>query len=47
MQVEDEKIKVDKQAADVNAQFEIAMKELNEVLPILKSAEEALNTLNN
>ena len=44
--VEDEKKIVDKKAAEVTAEYDIAMAELGAVLPILRSAEEALDTLN-
>ncbi len=46
MVVEEEKRIVDKKAAEVTVQYNIAMKELNAVLPILQEAETALNTLN-
>mmetsp|Transcript_3509 Transcript_3509/g.2546 ORF Transcript_3509/g.2546 Transcript_3509/m.2546 type:complete len:93 (-) Transcript_3509:189-467(-) len=46
MVVEEEKRVVDEKAEIVNAQYSIAMKELNDVLPILKEAEAALDTLN-
>jgi hypothetical protein len=46
MVVEEEKKIVDKKAAEVTVQYNIAMKELNAVLPILQEAETALNTLN-
>lgn len=46
MVVEEEKKIVDKKAAEVSYQYNVAMKELNDVLPILQEAENALNTLN-
>jgi len=44
--VENEKKVVDKKAAEVTAQYDIAMAELSAVLPILQEAEAALDTLN-
>ena len=46
MVVEEEKRIVDKKAAEVTAQYDIAMTELSAVLPILQEAEAALDTLN-
>lgn len=46
MVVEEEKKIVDKKAAEVTAQYDLAMAELSAVLPILQEAESALDTLN-
>jgi hypothetical protein len=46
MVVEEEKKVVDKKAAEVTTQYQLAMKELNDVMPILEDAEAALDTLN-
>lgn len=46
MVVEEEKKIVDKKAAEVTAQFDVAMAELEAVMPILLEAEAALDTLN-
>ena len=46
MVVEEEKKIVDKKAAEVTEQYDLAMAELSAVLPILQEAESALDTLN-
>ena len=43
--VEDEKKAVDKQTTEVQLQYNLALQELNVVMPALREAEEALDTL--